>query len=79
MEEDPSDELHLLTQDAAKIAQVSGQAIRMAQKEGRIRAAHTSPSGVHVYHFSEVLRFASARDKVARLKVAMKQTWKDGQ
>lgn len=78
MEEDPSDEMHLLTNDLARMAGVSGAAIRAAVATGRLIPDHRTPSGVCIFHFGTGLKFAETRDRVARLKRSIKQTWKGG-
>lgn len=78
MSDDPSGE-HLTTEDVARLAGVSGAAVRAAMLAGRITPAHTTiGSRFHIYHLDEALRFAAVRDRVAKLRTAMKQTWRDG-
>jgi len=70
---------HLLTQDVAKAAGVSGTAVRIACATGRIVPAHTTPGGVHIYHHEALEGFIAAREQRMNLLGALKSVWRRSQ
>ena len=70
--DDASSGNHYLTSDVSKVLGVTPAAVRAAVATGRIKAAHVTVGGVHVFHASEVQRVVEIRERLRSLRAQVK-------
>jgi hypothetical protein len=58
---------YLTVNDAAQIVGLSGDGIRQAAEDGRLRVAATTPTGVRLFLREDVVRFQKDRAKARRI------------
>jgi hypothetical protein len=59
---------HLLACDAGRILGVTPAAVRQAVRDGRLVPAHVTPSGVSVFHASDISAYQSMRERFKALR-----------
>jgi hypothetical protein len=69
---DASSGEHLLAVDAGHILGVTPAAVRQAVRDGRIVPAHRSPSGVAIFHASDIRAYDAMRRRFQSLRLAFR-------